>query len=684
MNTVDESLSKAVEVLGKDGILASSLKEYEVRQEQQQMAEAICNTITSGKHLIIEAGTGVGKSWAYLIPLSFWAVENQKRVIVSTYTKALQQQLIEKDLPFLKEALGLDLKFTLCLGGGNYLCLWRLNRILSQGLFDTDAEQEELARILSWSSKTTSGLRLDLDFEPGAGTWEMVCRESDLCPDKKCPNFQSCFYFKAYRERFSSHILIVNHHLYFTNLIAGGGVLPQAEVVVFDEAHNLEDVATDYLGLEFSDSGWKFLLDSIYNPNSGKGLLSRLSFSINDKKKFKKPEEALENARRLGKDFFEEMSHKFSKDESTLRFHSNNFMPNTLDGPLSQVIYSLNELLDRLKEDDDRFELSCYIQRIETVRSTLRGLLNQEEEGFVYWAEAETKRARPKYSLRAAPINVGAALQSLVFDKTEHVILTSATLTTQGNFKFIKSRLGLKDLEEIILGSPFNYKEQAILYLQDGISDPGTKHEEYLNSLIKAIEALLEITGGRAFILFTNYEDLDRIYSELSTRVSNPKKDRPSPFHIREGSKYPILRQGDMSSYRLLKDFKEVEGSVLLGTATFWQGVDVPGTALECVIITRLPFSVPNEPVVEARIEELKRQGENPFLQYQVPQAILRLKQGFGRLIRRKDDFGIVAILDPRIKTRYYGRMFLDSLPPCRQVSSLKEVEAFLNLFYAS
>ncbi|MBI3008377.1 MAG: helicase c2, partial [Candidatus Omnitrophica bacterium] len=461
-------------------------------------------------------------------------------------------------------------------------------------------------------------------------------------------------------------ILIVNHHLYFTNLIAGGGVLPQAEVLVFDEAHNLEDVATDYLGLEFSDSGWKFLLDSVYNPNSGKGLLSRLNFS--GPGKLEKSEKALENARRTGKDFFRELSDKFPKGETVLRLHSTDFISNTLNEPLIDIISSLNRLLDKLKDDDDRFELSAYIQRLDAARSALRKILEQQEEGFVYWAEAETKRARPKYSLRAAPINVGAALQSLVFDKTEHVILTSATLTTEGNFKFIKSRLGLKNSEEIILGSPFNYQEQAILYLQDGISDPGTKHEEYINSLAMEIEALLEITGGRAFVLFTSYEDLDRIYSELSTRVS----------------KYPILRQGDMSSYRLLKDFKEVEGSVLLGTSTFWQGVDVPGTALECVIITRLPFSVPNEPVVEARLEELKRQGENPFLQYQVPQAILRLKQGFGRLIRRKDDFGIVAILDPRIRTRHYGRMFLDSLPPCRQVSSLKEAEAFLNLLQES
>jgi ATP-dependent DNA helicase DinG len=257
---------------------------------------------------------------------------------------------------------------------------------------------------------------------------------------------------------------------------------------------------------------------------------------------------------------------------------------------------------------------------------------------------------------------VGEALGTLVFEEIEHVILTSATLTTQGNFEFIKSRLGLKYCEELMLGSPFNYKEQALLYLRDTLSDPGQRHEEYITSLTKEIESLLEITGGRAFVLFTSYQDMDRVYSELSCKLN----------------KYHIFRQGDMPAYRLLEEFKEKDGSVLFGTATFWQGVDVPGSALECVIIARLPFSVPGEPVIEARLEEIRRRGKNPFLEYQVPQAILRLKQGFGRLIRRKDDTGVVAILDPRIKTRDYGRMFLTSLPPCRHTHILKDVETFL------
>jgi len=672
------SLNRVKEVFGKDGVLAHSLKDYEVRREQEEMAEAICSTLTCGRHLVVEAGTGVGKSWAYLIPLSFWSVENKKRVIVSTYTKALQQQLVEKDLPFLKDVLGIDFKFALCLGAGNYLCPWRLNRSVSQGLFDTGTEQEELRHLWNWSLKTTSGLRLDLDFEVSNRLWEMVCRESDLCLDKKCPHFHNCFYFKAYRERFSSHILIVNHHLYFTNLVSGGGVLPQAEVVVFDESHNLEDVATDYLGLEFSNSGLKFLLDSLYNPVSGKGLLNRMAFL--KQKKLEKSHNLLEDARQAGEVFFKELSDKIPEGETVRRIHSDDFVSNSLNKPLLRIISHLKKLLDEIKEEEDRFEISVHIQRLETARSALRKILDpslmwngeglsflgleQKEEGFVYWVESEPKRARPIYRLRAAPVNVGDALNKLIFEETEHVILTSATMTTQGNFNFLKSRLGLEECNEVILGSPFNYKEQALLYLPDGISEPGKSHEEYLNSLVQEVENILEITGGRAFVLFTSYGDLDRIYSELSTRVS----------------KYPIFRQGDMSPYRLLEGFKETEGSVLLGTTTFWQGIDVPGSALECVIITRLPFSVPDEPVIEARLEELKRDGKNPFLQYQVPQAILRLKQGFGRLIRRKDDFGIVAILDPRIKTRYYGKLFLESLPPCRHADSLKDIEEFLNL----
>lgn len=647
------------EILGKRGIVAQHLEHYEERKEQIQMAMEVERAIDEGEHLIVEAGTGVGKSLAYLIPFIYWAVEENRRVVVSTHTKTLQEQLIKKDLPFLKEALGLDFHFTLAMGGENYLCLRRLAQARFYGLLDTRKEVEELDAIFQSQPHLKTGLKSELSFEPSGRIWNKVCRQADLCLGKRCPYYRDCYYMKAKKEEQKSQILVVNHHLFFAHLASGEKVLPPFEAVVFDEAHTLEDVATSFLGIKVFSGQITNILNGLFNPRTQRGFLLRISNLKEEKRTFLK--KLVDEARMANDLFFSRLREKLSFEALKQRIKEKDFLPNLLNEPISNLTSELDSLLDENRGEEEALELSFYIARCMEIRDNLRTILGQEKEDYVYWAEIFSTEGA-NYALCAAPINVAEELKIRVFDKIKVVVLTSATLATNKSFGYIRKRIGLDDGRELLLSSPFDYSSQAIIYIPPQMPEPWEESHLYFSKVVEEAKKILRITEGSTFILFTSFQMLNQVYEEL-------KRDLDG---------FNILRQGDMPRYQLLENFKRKRGSVLLGTNTFWQGVDVPGEALRCVIIAKLPFAVPSDPVIEAKIEFLRSKGENPFLSYQVPQAIILLKQGFGRLIRSKEDKGVVAILDPRLRTRYYGRLFLNSLPQCRMTSSLAEVEEFM------
>ncbi|MBL7070752.1 MAG: DEAD/DEAH box helicase [Candidatus Omnitrophica bacterium] len=662
-DTIVDLKEKTLGALGDGGVISQNLSSYEFRPQQLDMARGICDAIESNKHLIVEAGTGIGKSLSYLIPCIYHAVDKDQKIVISTYTKTLQNQLFLKDIPFLKEALGLDFGYALCLGSENYLCPRRLNRDHTYDLFDSGPRLEELRRLVRWSTESESGIRSDLDFMPSEGLWDGVCRDPDLCMGKKCSYRKGCFYKKAKEKQKRSHILITNHSLFFTNLASGGRVLPDFDAVVFDEAQTLEDVATGYLGIEISNARIKYLLDSIYNPRKKKGILVKLRTT--GRQEVDHIEADLEDARKASDRFFLEISVIFGQESSSKRIVTKNIVFNHLEEPLKRLASSLSEVLDHVKEDDDRVLVKVCCKRCLALSKAASFILKQTQRDFVYWIDISRKRRGTRYALFAAPIEIADEMEKRLFSKISPIIMTSATLSTNRNFNFIKERLGIRNASEVMVESPFNYEENVLLYIPKDIADPNEAFSVFQRDVAGHIRKIIDIMKGRIFILFTSYSMLYNIYDDLVLNYKNIN----------------FLRQGDKPRYALLEDFKKNENSVLLGTSTFWQGVDVPGKSLECVMITRLPFSVPDDPVTEARMELIESRGENPFVKYQVPQATMMFKQGFGRLIRSKTDRGVVAILDPRIRTRYYGRSFINALPRCRHTFDIGKVRDFFNYY---
>ncbi|HDO35477.1 MAG TPA: helicase c2 [Nitrospirae bacterium] len=631
---------------GTGGSLSSCLDGYEYRPEQHEMAEKVLSALRGENHLIVEAGTGVGMSSAYLIPLiEHVSGGSAGRVVVSTYTKALQRQLVEKDLPFLKENLFPDIGFALCLGSENYLCLRRLDISRQHGLFDP-GDEGEMRDLLEWSESTDTGLYMEIS--PSFSLWSKICREHDLCHGRDCRFYDGCPYQRAKDRERKSRILVTNHHLFFAHIASGWNVLPGFETVVFDEAHEVERVASDYLGVEVSNTKLRYLLDSILSKKR-KGLLARLSWL--DDGRFSGIAAIVERVRGQGERFFADVAVWLGQDKAK-RIRSKGQFVDIITEHLDTLRAEIYKLYDAALDKEEKKDIHAIEERCRVFIDSMETVLEQGLEGYVYWTEVDGRKTR----LSATPIEPGGILRPQLFEVVSPVILTSATLSVRGSFSYIKDRLGLEEADTMLLESPFAFREQMLLYLPGGLPMPGA--DDYDEGIYREVERILGLTGGRTLVLFTNYAMLNRVCGLMRLKGIS------------------VLKQGEADSYTLINRFKADGHSVLFGTYTFWQGVDIPGDDLQCVVITKLPFSVPTDPVVEARMEALSEEGKDPFYSFQVPQAIITFKQGFGRLIRTARDHGIVAVLDSRIKRRAYGRAFLESIPEVeivRDMDTLRE-----------
>jgi len=647
----------AKQILGPDGPLAQALKSYEHRPQQLEMAAAVERAIRTKQHLVVEAGTGTGKSLAYLTPFVVWATETKKKVLVATHTKALQQQLVDKDLPFLRKATGIEFKYVLCVGSQNYLCLRRLRLLDQLALLESQSQVDEVEKIRKWADSTRTGLVFDLPFQPAYGVWNAVNRESDLCFGQKCEHYEKCLYFAARRRQYAAHVLVANHHLFFANMAADWRALPEFDAVVFDEAQGLEEVASDYLGLSVSNTQLEFYLNSLLNAQTGRGVLAPFPESPVKAE----AANAISEVRRTSRELFQDIAARLGPRADVVRVRQPGLVADALHAPMAKLVERLTELQKHAKSEEQELELGALIGRGSELSRNVATFLEQSLDDQVYWVEVSGRRQQ-RFTLKVAPIDLSPTLKGDLFAKVAPVVLTSATLSTAGSFAFFSSRLGLEAADELAVGSPFDFQRQVLMYLPKEMPDPSSRYEDFNRAAAAQAAEICRLCGGRAFVLFTSYSALRQARDYFAATVP----------HLE------ALCQGDEPLPKLVQRFKRDDGSVLLGTNTFWQGIDVPGDALQCVIITKLPFAVPDHPLIEARTERLEQAGRNPFYEYQVPKAIIMFRQGFGRLIRRNTDYGLFALLDPRVRTKGYGELFLKSLPKCEVTSEMGRISSFL------
>ena len=651
-------------VLGHDGAIARRLRNYEARPQQLEMADAVADAIAQGTHLIVEAGTGVGKSFAYLVPaIAAACADKECRVVISTHTISLQEQLIGKDIPFLQQVMPQPFLPLLVKGRSNYLSKRRLRvaRERAGTLLSDYTGVDQLEQLGRWAKQTTDGTRSDLEFRPLGSVWELVESDSGNCLSKKCADYAQCFYFKARRQLHQANVLVVNHALFFTDLMLRSlgrqtGILPKHRVVIFDEAHNLEDVAADHLGLSITRGQVEYLLRRLFHErgNAAHGLLSLHG----DQDSL----EQVRRARHAADEFFNSVfgwhvqanqASRRGAPSDTLRVREPDIVSDRLSGELLRLANCVDAIADKIDSAEHKIEYESAATRCGALAECVQAWLGQKLPDQVYWIEGTADAGR-KLCLASAPIEVGPILRQQVFDRIPSVILTSATLSAggAGGFEHIKQRLGFPDHPAIQLGSPFNYAEQVELHLFRQMPDPTTTQFE--TASLSKIREYVTRTQGRAFVLFTSNAAMQRAATQLR------------PWCHDQG--FTLLCQGErLSPSRLVAQFRQAEAAVLLGVDSFWQGVDIQGEALSNVIIAKLPFFPPDRPIVEARGEAIRARGGDAFLEYHLPQAIIKLKQGFGRLIRTRTDRGLVAILDPRVLTKPYGRRFLDALPACRR-----------------
>lgn len=685
----------------KDGILAKEIKGFEYRQEQEEMAQYIQDAINEDRKIIVEAGTGTGKTLAYLIPSIKWAVTNKKKVIIATNTINLQEQLLLKDIPLAKSIIKDEFSYVLVKGRNNYVCKRLFNELVLGKSIDIETfsmeAREQIEYILKWGNKTKTGDKAELPFEVYPDVWELVQSTTELCLGKKCPYRKECFYMKTRMEKMEADILISNHHVFFADLNVRAEtdfdseylILPRYDMVIFDEAHNVESVARSYFSVEVSKISFTRLLNRIYQKKNKrkkeKSALIRVEDTIDEKdledgqqyiyllNTLKEEISILQN---IGDEYFDEIRKIYETNtEAPIKKSLNNFemtksrflenlreKKDIFQGKLADflnLMMSFNNVIDEEKDKNPEvINFNNHLKMFKAYIDSFKFINSFEDDNYIYWLDINSKRTN--VILTATPLNIAQKLSTVLFDNLDRLVFASATIVVNGNFDYFKKSLGLdeEDCIEAIIKSPFDYDEQMSVYIPSDIQD-SENINAFVSDASKFILNILLKTNGKAFILFTSYTMLNQIYYSISKKL----KDKG----------FEVFLHGDKPRSQIIKEFKEAENPILFGTISFWEGVDVQGENLSNVIITKLPFLVPTDPVVSAISKKIEEDGGNSFMDFQLPEAIIKFKQGVGRLIRKKTDSGNIFILDNRILKKRYGSLFINALPSQKNIKILEK-----------
>ncbi|WP_320949136.1 ATP-dependent DNA helicase [Fusobacterium sp.] len=685
----------------KDGILAKEIKGFEYRQEQEEMAQYIQDAINEDRKIIVEAGTGTGKTLAYLIPSIKWAVTNKKKVIIATNTINLQEQLLLKDIPLAKSIIKDEFSYVLVKGRNNYVCKRLFNELALGKSIDIETfsmeAREQIEYILKWGNKTKTGDKAELTFEVYPDVWELVQSTTELCLGKKCPYRKECFYMKTRMEKMEADILISNHHVFFADLNVRAEtdfdseylILPRYDMVIFDEAHNIESVARSYFSVEVSKISFTRLLNRIYQKKNKKkkekSALIRVEDTV-DEKNLEDSEqyiyllntlkEEISILQNIGDEYFDEIRKIYETNtEAPIKKSLNNFemtksrfLENLREkkdifqsklADFLNLMMSFNNVIDEEKDKNPEvINFNNHLKMFKAYIDSFKFINSFEDDNYIYWLDINSKRTN--VILTATPLNIAQKLSTVLFDNLDRLVFASATIVVNGNFDYFKKSLGLdeEDCIEAIIKSPFDYDEQMSVYIPSDIQD-SENINAFVSDASKFILNILLKTNGKAFILFTSYTMLNQIYYSISKKL----KDKG----------FEVFLHGDKPRSQIIKEFKEAENPILFGTTSFWEGVDVQGENLSNVIITKLPFLVPTDPVVSAISKKIEEDGGNSFMDFQLPEAIIKFKQGVGRLIRKKTDSGNIFILDNRILKKRYGSLFINALPSQKNIKILEK-----------